>query len=50
MREKFNRSILGLKASRSKVRIYTVNPEFFFRDVILSLHALELEAKDYLND
>lgn len=23
---------------------------FFFRDVILSLHALELEAKDYLND
>ncbi len=23
---------------------------YFFRDVILSLHALELEAKDYLND
>ena len=23
---------------------------FFFRDVILSLHALELEAKDYLDD
>jgi hypothetical protein len=42
--------ILGYVLFILSILSILISSLYFFRDVVLSLHALELEARDYLKD